>query len=151
MAILLWLIALLVWAIAIAASAAAVVNLPLSLPYKILLLLIAWWGYVVAVHLSTISERLWKLEYWTRLVFITVHLRNEMDGIEPATKRLKSDLQEEKEMDEFKNSLSGLGTYKNAAVIIGFIAVAITLGIILDHGLLGPVGEDWVQFLIDRN
>src|SRR5208283_3334756 len=78
--------------VAFAAAAAIILNLPLSSGVRFLILFVGLWGYWMLVAVHDIQRRVERQGHWTRLIFITTHIRNETAGLPGALDRLKSDV-----------------------------------------------------------
>lgn len=126
---------------AAAAGTAAILNLDISGPARFLILLAAVLAWLLVIALGELSGQLGRLEYWLRLTFISVHLRNEADGLAAAHDRLNDDLSSEREQESFRRMITGpigVVVYGGAAIIF-----AVAFLVILQERWFGPFAIEW--------
>jgi hypothetical protein len=127
----------------LAAAIAITLNLPLPFGARLLLLGMGLWGYWLLRALEEIQDRLKQQEFWTRLAFITLHIRNEADGLLGARDRLLSDFAEERSKAAIENWLGGGVITKWMSYLISLAVLLVSLGAMLHFGLFGGVGLGW--------
>jgi hypothetical protein len=125
-----------------AAAAAAIANLPQPLSVRILIGAFGVWCFWLLHSLNEIHQTQRRTEFWTRLVFITAHLRNEADGLPAARSRLANDLEEER----IEKSMSG----GDIGALIGLGTIAVLFSLLLHFGVLGPVGSGWIGQIFQK-
>lgn len=92
-----------------------------------------------------------KILAYTRLTFITVHIRNERDELTPAYERLKEDLEEERATKRWRYIASGGATIPATFSIITLLvyaALAVAIGYALAYPAVVDRAIDWAQALI---
>ena len=123
----------------LAAAIAAILNLPLTGSARFLILLA---GVLFILMLKMIADALIKfgrIEYFIRLIYVTVHLHNEKYGIMAAKDRLKEDIEFESDRDYiYPEAKSNIYTM----VIVVFIAITAA---IIHFGVFGDVGKGWAD------
>ncbi len=75
------------WSLLFASVIAATINAPISPSLRFILVVVLVAAAYAIKILSDLRDRLDTLARWTRLTFITVHIRNEQDGLERAMDR----------------------------------------------------------------
>ncbi len=136
-----------------AAVTAAILNLPISGAARFLGLVIVFAISMAFYGIGELDKRLGRIEYWTRLSFIAIHIRNETDGLTPASKRLEEDLALERENDEIRKTLSGSSTTATiiygtmAIVFLGLVALFLRSGWFGDFSIPLTTKEQWMELL----
>ena len=121
-----------------AAVIASIVNLPLSGAVRFLLVAAAIWAFRSLNALNMIRENQDKLIHWTRLTFITLHLRNEQDDLPAAMERLRGD----KKLEREDRNAEGF-----AMLVVFVVLPLVAVGVLLQFGVFGSVGEGWLTAL----
>jgi hypothetical protein len=110
-----------------------------------------WLWLVVATRMAfqmmgEFAEQTQKHAYWARLTFITLHLRNEHEGLPPAKERLRSDMQEEEADKWARDALAGDVANAGAGLILFVqMGVAVCFLVALAFVLKEPVPvRDWI-------
>lgn len=121
---------------------AAILNLEVSAAAKVLLLIGAYCVLALLLILQNVDQNLARAVYWTRLAFITLHIRNEEDQLEPAMDRLEQDLVGE----GFRREAAAFAEYVVVAVVAA--SALLLTPVLLYHGVLGPTGQETLRSLI---
>ncbi|MBY0430172.1 MAG: hypothetical protein K2Q10_03165 [Rhodospirillales bacterium] len=129
-------------------AVAIILNLPVSPEIRFLLLLAGIWALSVLQYFKALNETMGQQLHFLRLTFITLHIRNERDGLELSRDRLALDQEIERDREECGKALSGpVGPIVEFG---GWVVAAITLGAMLHLGVFGSVGVGWLERLTAR-
>jgi len=115
---------------------AVVLNLPHPIGIRIIILSLGFWCYCVLRVLQRINRSVIAHNNWLRLIFITLHIQNESENLEPARDRMQSDI----ETERLEVELSGGQLIKPLTAVAGFVVFIITTILILNYGWLGDFG-----------
>jgi hypothetical protein len=128
-------------------AAAVVVNLSIPVGVKLLIFIGAWWIFMFMQNLyrtlGGLQEHLGKIEYWTRMTFITVHIRNEDASLPSAMERVQAETTPVFDLAQSQEELDQI------IWIIGGLVTLVVLGAALEYGWFGPTGENWTTAVWD--
>jgi hypothetical protein len=122
---------------------AAIMNLEISAAAKFLCVVGSICVIALFQALNSIEKQLIRCAYWTRLTFISTHIRNENDNLEPAMSRLADDLVR----DKYDNETELFADRVTTAIVVA--SLLIVTPVILYFGLFGTTGQQAVRGFFD--
>lgn len=128
-----------------ALSTAAILNLELSRLYQILVLVAMGWAVLVLIMLYQLCARIGRIEYWCRKTFVSLRVSNEAKELRfPIERSEEYEQVVEFEREAWHPQAIAIDIIAYGAAIALFLAL---LGAVLNVGLLGPYGENWISNL----
>jgi len=110
---------------------------------------VALWGYSLVSAVGKLRVQLGRIEYWSRLAYVTLHIRNEKDDLTPAIERVQTDLAEERTNKRWLRAMSGGSSTSllvyGGGLLVFLVFFLIALSLILHYRIFGEMGADFLS------